>query len=128
MIKKAWQAAEWAAELASLEDEFRATEPLLKAIGDEMRQKLILIMIRHSDGTGRGVRVGEIAAELNLSRPAVSHHLKILKDSGLVSIRRDGTKNYYQFSSRSHAFGTLIQMLQHAQDLVRNAAPETDQD
>ena len=34
----------------------------------------------------------------SLSRPAVSHHLKILKDAGLISVRREGTCNYYYLS------------------------------
>jgi DNA-binding transcriptional ArsR family regulator len=36
--------------------------------------------------------VGEIAAELPVSRPAVSQHLRVLKDAGLVSDRPDGTR------------------------------------
>lgn len=40
-----------------------------------------------------------IARKTNLSRPAVSHHLGILKDAGLIDVRREGTKNYYYFDS-----------------------------
>ena len=39
--------------------------------------------------------VGEIAANLPVSRPAVSQHLKLLKESGLVAERRQGTRHYY---------------------------------
>ncbi len=39
--------------------------------------------------------VGEIAANLPVSRPAVSQHLKLLKESGLVAERREGTRHYY---------------------------------
>ena len=39
--------------------------------------------------------VGKIAEGLPVSRPAVSQHLKILKDAGLVSERRAGTRNIY---------------------------------
>jgi len=39
--------------------------------------------------------VGEIARELPVSRPAVSQHLRILKDAGLVSDRRDGNRRIY---------------------------------
>ncbi|GEN95933.1 hypothetical protein PET01_19830 [Pediococcus ethanolidurans] len=41
------------------------------------------------------MRVGELTTRTHLSRPAVSHHLKILKEAKLVSIRKDGTKHYY---------------------------------
>jgi DNA-binding transcriptional ArsR family regulator len=40
--------------------------------------------------------VGELAAELPVSRPAVSQHLKILKQAGLVSDRQVGTRRIYQ--------------------------------
>ena len=40
--------------------------------------------------------VGEIAAELPVSRPAVSQHLRVLKDAGLVAERRNGTRRYYR--------------------------------
>jgi DNA-binding transcriptional ArsR family regulator len=39
--------------------------------------------------------VGEIASELPVSRPAVSQHLRILKEAGLVHDRRDGTRRIY---------------------------------
>ena len=40
--------------------------------------------------------VGEIAGELPVSRPAVSQHLKVLKDAGLVVDRQDGSRRIYQ--------------------------------
>jgi DNA-binding transcriptional ArsR family regulator len=40
--------------------------------------------------------VGELAEELPVTRPAVSQHLKALKDAGLVTERRDGTRRVYQ--------------------------------
>ncbi|HYY33463.1 MAG TPA: metalloregulator ArsR/SmtB family transcription factor [Gaiellaceae bacterium] len=39
--------------------------------------------------------VGEIARGLPVSRPAVSQHLRVLKEAGLVRERREGTRNYY---------------------------------
>src|SRR4051812_7071915 len=40
--------------------------------------------------------VGELAGELPVSRPAVSQHLKVLKDAGLVADHADGTRRIYQ--------------------------------
>jgi DNA-binding transcriptional ArsR family regulator len=39
--------------------------------------------------------VGEIAADMPISRPAVSQHLKVLKESGLVAETRQGTRHYF---------------------------------
>lgn len=44
--------------------------------------------------------VGELAAELPVSRPAVSQHLRILKEAGLVTERRDGTRRLYRLDPR----------------------------
>ena len=40
--------------------------------------------------------VGDIARDLPVSRPAVSQHLRVLKDAGLVAERRDGTRRLYR--------------------------------
>jgi DNA-binding transcriptional ArsR family regulator len=44
---------------------------------------------------GGGLAVGEIARGLPVSRPAVSQHLKVLKDAGLVTDQADGTRRIY---------------------------------
>jgi DNA-binding transcriptional ArsR family regulator len=61
----------------------------MAAMSDPMRQE-ILEKLR----TGPRA-VGEIAAGMTISRPAVSQHLKVLKDSGLVAETRVGTRHYF---------------------------------
>ncbi|WP_130861294.1 ArsR/SmtB family transcription factor [Bacilliculturomica massiliensis] len=75
---------------------FRECQNAFTAIGDETRQ-LILLALLESDLTG--IRVGEIAHKTHLTRPSVSHHLQILKNAGIVAMRREGTKNYYYLSA-----------------------------
>ncbi len=43
----------------------------------------------------RALSVGELAAQLPVTRPAVSQHLRVLKDAGLVGMRPEGTRNVY---------------------------------
>ncbi len=43
--------------------------------------------------------VGELANELSVSRPAVSQHLKVLKDAGLVAEQADGTRRIYELNA-----------------------------
>jgi DNA-binding transcriptional ArsR family regulator len=65
------------------------TYQLMAALGDPMRQAIL-------ETLRAGPRaVGEIAAGMPISRPAVSQHLKVLKDSGLVSETRTGTRHYF---------------------------------
>jgi DNA-binding transcriptional ArsR family regulator len=62
----------------------------LTALGDPTRRA---IFERLAD---RPRAVGELASELPVSRPAVSQHLKVLKDAGLVTDRRAGNRRIYQ--------------------------------
>lgn len=105
-------------EIIQLSDQLRGCQEILTALGDEMRQHLILVMIQ--SGKCSGLRVGEIAAKTNLSRPAVSHHLQILKNAGIVKMRREGTKNYYYFDADMESFDQLISMLTHAKAIMQN--------
>lgn len=74
---------------------FHKCKHAFTAIGDETRQ-LILLALLQSDLSG--IRVGEIAQKTHLTRPSVSHHLQILKEAGIVAMRKQGTKNYYFLS------------------------------
>jgi DNA-binding transcriptional ArsR family regulator len=48
----------------------------------------------------RSQSVGDLAAHLPVTRPAVSQHLKVLRDAGLVDVRREGTRNVYVVDPR----------------------------
>ena len=65
-------------------------ETAMDALGDSTR-RLILERLR-----GGPRAVGELAAELPVSRPAVSQHLRVLKEAGLVTERRNGTRRLYR--------------------------------
>lgn len=103
-------------EIKSLSEEIKSSQKILTALGDEIRQHLILVMMQSGDCSG--MRVNDIAENTRLSRPAVSHHLQILKDAGIVKLRREGTKNYYYFDADMEAFDRLIGMLNHAKAIM----------
>lgn len=96
---------------------FASSAEMLTAIGDETRQHIIIEMLRI--GRCGGVRVCEITERTNLSRPAISHHLKIMKDAGIVKVRREGTKNYYYFDPEMEAFERLVSTLQLAVEITK---------
>jgi len=66
----------------------------LGALGDPTRRA---IFERLREGP---TAVGALARELPVSRPAVSQHLKVLKEAGLVDERRDGTRRLYRVDPR----------------------------
>ena len=103
-------------EVRRLAEEFESCRKILLALGDENRQHLILEMMKI--GRCGGVRVGDITEKTHLSRPAVSHHIQILKDAGLVKLRREGTKNYYYFDADMEAISRLIRMLTRAKRIM----------
>ena len=103
-------------EIKRLAEEFERCRKILLALGDENRQHLILEMMQM--GECSGVRVGAITEKTHLSRPAVSHHLRILKQAGLLKLRREGTKNYYYFDADMESMNRLIGMLEHAKEIM----------
>ena len=62
----------------------------IAALGDPTRRAIFESLAR------RPKAVGELAVELPVSRPAVSQHLRVLKEAGLVTGRAEGTKRIYQ--------------------------------
>ena len=62
----------------------------LKAIA-EPRRRAILTLVRDGE-----LSAGDIAAQFEVTRPAVSQHLNVLKEAGLVSERRNGTRRLYR--------------------------------
>ena len=65
-------------------------EVALKALAAPRRRR-ILSLVRDGE-----LSAGEIAAHFDVTRPAVSQHLNVLKEAGLVSERRNGTKRLYR--------------------------------
>ena len=68
------------------------TEPF-EALGDPNRREILRLI------GAEGLAVGEIAEAMPISRPAVSRHLRLLKDAGLVAERAEGTRRIYQLQA-----------------------------
>jgi DNA-binding transcriptional ArsR family regulator len=65
-------------------------ETALKALA-EPRRRRILMLVRDGE-----LSAGEIASHFEVSRPAVSQHLTVLREAGLVDERRNGTRRLYR--------------------------------
>ncbi len=107
--------------LAYITDGFRKCKNAFTAIGDETRQ-LILLALLESDLSG--IRVGEIAQKTHLTRPSVSHHLQILKDAGIVAMRREGTKNYYYVSADETQWKDIVALVNRVYESVRHISAQ----
>ena len=75
----------------------------LKAVADPGRRR-ILRLVRDGE-----LSAGEIASHFEVTRPAISQHLGVLREAGLVTERRDGTRRLYR--ARPEAIEELIAFL-----------------
>ena len=78
-----------------------------RALGDETRLGLVALLARQ--GAGRALCVGRLARELRVTDSAVSQHLRVLKDLGLVRGERRGNRlHYYLDADRLATYHELI--------------------
>lgn len=95
-------------ELDELRQSFEETTDFMQAVGDASRQRILIAIMSGEFG---GSRVGEISKKAHLSQPAVSHHLKILKDAGIIKMYSLGTKNFYYIDASSNEFAKVRQLI-----------------
>ena len=92
-------------EMRELKEAFDNSRELFIALGDHYRQESLVILGSYPD-----VTVKKLSELLNLSRPATSHHIKILKSAGLLNERKEGTKTFYS-PKTDGALATLRHLL-----------------
>jgi ArsR family transcriptional regulator len=98
---------------AQATEQFATCRKLLIALGDETRQAIITTLI---EAKRDGMRVGEITEKTHLSRPAVSHHLRILLDAEVIGVTPEGTKNFY-WLKLGGAWPILVSLVQNIETL-----------
>ena len=94
----------------SIPREWRAMAAVFVALGDEHRQRMLLTFEK-----GERLTVGQIAEVSTLSRPAVSHHLKILRTAGLLNEEKIGKEVYLSVNK-----ALLVETLSDVLDFVKS--------
>lgn len=93
--------------------DFHVVSDIFKQLGDSSRVRIFWLLCHCEEC------VINISALVEMSSPAVSHHLKLLKDSGLIVSRRDGKEVYYRAAETRQA-----ELLHHMiEDLVEISCP-----
>ncbi|MGG7144755.1 ArsR/SmtB family transcription factor [Clostridium nigeriense] len=100
-----------------LAKELKACKKAFIALGDETRQQIIVALL---ESEVHGIRVGEITEKTHLSRPAVSHHLQILKEAGIINMYREGTKNYYYVSADETIWNQIRNLFNKINEVVED--------
>lgn len=81
-----------------------------KAVGDRTRREILRLLRDQVDLTA-----GEIAAQFDMSWPSISHHLKVLRQAGLVSAERRGQEWVYSLNTTvvQEFMATVLELLGH---------------
>jgi DNA-binding transcriptional ArsR family regulator len=82
-----------------------------QALGDSTRVRIVWALSKTE------LCVGDIARLLSMSQPAVSHHLRLLRNMRLVKVRREGRISFYQLDD-AHISRLLAEGIEHVEDLL----------
>lgn len=91
-------------------DILQQSAPIFAMLQDENRQQILLMLCQTGPQS-----VKQITDKMKLSRPAVSHHLKLLLDQNLVSVKKNGTERKYAVTLQP-AIVLLKQLTQELED------------
>lgn len=92
--------------------------PIFTMLQDENRQQILMLLF--DQGT---MTVSELTDRLSLSRPAVSHHMKLLLDSGLLSVEKNGKERMYTLNM-AQAVSQLKELLSAIEaDMAQDITP-----
>lgn len=91
--------------MRALPKEWHPMAKVFVALGDEHRQRILLTFEK-----GERLTVGQISEVSTLSRPAVSHHLKILRAAGVLEAEKVGKEVYLKINKQrlEETFGTVL--------------------
>lgn len=88
----------------SKKNEMRRCIPVFQALADEHRLEILFLLLEN----GR-LNVKEISACMSISRPAISHHLKILRQADIVRHAKTGVRKYYFIHRGEESPLTMLQ-------------------
>lgn len=88
----------------------------LIALGDKKRQAIIIRLLEEKNCGG--LQVTSLLETTNLSRPAISHHLKILKEAKIINYRQEGKKNFYYLNHEQTEINKLQLFLEKVVNII----------
>jgi ArsR family transcriptional regulator, arsenate/arsenite/antimonite-responsive transcriptional repressor len=79
----------------------------LKALADETRLRMLDLLLRHA----QALCVCEITEQFDLSQPTISHHLRLLREAGLIRGEKHGTWMYYSATNEGERCMSVVKSL-----------------
>lgn len=92
-------------------EKFLLLAETFQALGDSSRVRIVWHLAQ------KEYKVGELAQAVLMSQPAVSHHLRILRQLKLVKVRREGREAFYTLDDR-HIYRLLQEGMEHVEELL----------
>jgi ArsR family transcriptional regulator len=89
---------------------FESLSPYFQGLGDPVRQQILSLLIDKES-----MNVTQIAEHIPMSRPTVSHHLKILRQAKLLKVQKKGTEMYYSLEF-AEAIALMKQLVQFVEE------------
>ncbi len=94
-------------------------KPLLDGIRDPIRMEIVFLLVEQVN-----MNVTEIASHFEVSRPAISHHLRVLREAGIVKGTKSGQEVFYSLNSQMVVDG----LRQIADNLEKYAHTDTSKE
>ena len=98
--------------MRAIPSEWRNISKVYTALGDEHRQRILLTF-----EPGERLNIGQIVEVSTLSRTAVSHHLRILREAGVLQSRKEGKEVYFWINKEF-----LIEAMETVVDYIKRNA------
>ncbi|MFD0586540.1 ArsR/SmtB family transcription factor [Paenibacillus sp. GCM10027627] len=92
--------------------QLRSSSALFLALADPVRQDIIMMLTKHEE-----LNVAQITDQSPMSRSAISHHLKILRQAGLLTSQKSGTEVYYSLDIED-SVAQLKQFIETTEQIV----------
>ena len=100
---------------------------IFDVIADGTRRDILRLLLDRSAAGHEGTSVSQIVAELGVSQPTVSKHLKVLREAGLVTAREEGQHRFYRLETGPLDIVDewIVPFLDHAAPMEPVALPES---
>jgi len=97
-------------------EQFEKNEDIFFILGDATRVKIIITLLERGN---KEMSVEEITSAVYLSRPAVSHHIKTLKEVGILKMRQKANFNYYSLNRSTPIWAELCSLFSKVDSLLQ---------
>lgn len=102
-------------------NELRQSIDIFKAMADPVRQDILMMFM-----IAKRLNVSQIVEQSPMSRPTISHHLKILKQAGIVDSRKEATEVYYWLTVENSIVEQLKRIIHAAEEIQNHPAKSHD--